>query len=41
MSYVTPCNNSVVIPPFTLAEVRQTILSSKKSSAGWDDFPAL
>ena len=40
MSYVTPCNNSIVIPPVTLAEVRQTILSLKNASAGWDDFPA-
>ena len=41
MSYVTPCNNSIVIPPVTLAEVRQTILSLKNSSAVWDEFPAL
>ena len=30
MSYVDPCY-----------KVRQTILSLKNSSAGWDDFPAL
>ena len=41
MSYVDPCYNSIVIPPVTMAEVRQTILSLKNSSAGWDDFPAL
>ena len=41
MSYVTPCNNSIVIPPVTLAEVKQTILSLKNSSAAWDQFPAL
>ena len=35
------CNNSIVIPPITIAEVKQTILSMKNSSAGWDDFPAL
>ena len=40
MSYVDPCYNSIVIPPVTMAEVRQTILSLKNSSAGWDDFPA-
>ena len=40
MSYVTPCNNSIVIPPVTLAEVRQTILLLKNASAGWDDIPA-
>ena len=40
MSYVAQCNNSIVIPPVTLAEVRQTIISLKNSSVGWDDFPA-
>ena len=40
MSYVTPCNNSIVVPPVTLADVRQTILSLKKASTWWDDFPA-
>ena len=41
MSYVNNCNNSIVIPPVTMAEFRQTILSLKNSSAGWDDLPAL
>ena len=41
MSYVTPCNNSIVIPPVTLAKVKQTILSLKNSSVLWDEFPAL
>ena len=41
MSYIKNCNNSIVIPPVTLIEVRQTILSLKNSSAGWDDLPAL
>ena len=40
LSYVNNCTNSIVIPPVTIAEVRQTILSMKNSSAGWDDFPA-
>ena len=39
LSYVN-CTNSIVIPPVTIAEVSQTILSMKNSSAGWDDFPA-
>ena len=41
MSYVDPCYNSIVILSVTMAEVRQTILSLKNSSARWDDFPAL
>ena len=41
MSYVNNCNNSIVIPPVTMAEVRQTILSLKNSSAGFDDLPAV
>ena len=41
MSYIKNCNNSIVIPPVTMIEVRQTILSLKNSSAGWDDLPAL
>ena len=41
MSYVTPCNNSIVIPPVTIAEVSQVISSLKNSSAGWDEIPAL
>ena len=41
MSYVNNCNNGIVIPPVTMAEVRQTILSLKNSSAGWDDLPAV
>ena len=40
LSYVNNCTNSIVIPLVTIAEVRQTILSMKNSSAGWDDFPA-
>ena len=40
LSYVNNCTNSIVIPPVTIAEVSQTILSMKNSSAGWDDFPA-
>ena len=40
LSYVNNCTNSIVIPPVTIAEVRQTILSMKNSSAGWDDVPA-
>ena len=41
MSYINNCSNSIVLPPVTLAEVRQTVMSMKNSSAGWDDFPAL
>ena len=41
MSYIKNCNNSIVIPPVTMIEVRQTILALKNSSAGWDDLPAL
>ena len=41
MSYVTPCNNSIVIPPVTIAEVTQVISSLKNSSSGWDVIPAL
>ena len=41
MSYVTPCNNSNVIPPVTIAEVSQVISSLKNSSVGWDEIPAL
>ena len=41
MSYVIPCNNSIVIPPVTIAEVTQVISSLKNSSAGWDEIPAL
>ena len=41
MSYVDPYYNSIVILPVAMAEVRQTVLSLKNSSAGWDDFPAL
>ena len=41
MSYVNNCNNSLVIPPIIIAEVRQTILSFNNSSPGWDDFPAI
>ena len=41
MSYVNNCNNSIVIPPVTMAEVRQTILSLKNLSAGWDDLPTV
>ena len=41
LSYMYNCTNSIVIPPITIAEVRPTILSTKNSSAGWDDFPAL
>ena len=41
MSYINNCNNSIVIPPVTMIEVRQTIVSLKNSSAGWDDLPAL
>ena len=41
MSYVTPCNNSIVIPPVTIAEVTQVISSLKNSSACWDEIPAL
>ena len=41
MSYVTPCNNSIVIPPVTLAEVRQTILSLKTPVLGGMTFPHL
>ena len=37
LSYVNNCNNSIVIPPVTIAEVKQTILSMKNSSAVWDD----
>ena len=40
MSYVNSCNNSIVIPPITIAEVRQTILSFSNFSPGWDNFPA-
>ena len=40
LPYVNNCTNSIVIPPVTIAEVRQTILSMKNSSAGWDDSPA-
>ena len=40
LSYVNNCTNSIVIPPVTIAEVRQTILSMKNSSVGWVDFPA-
>ena len=40
LSYVNNCTNSIVIPPVTIAEVCQTILSMKNSSAGCDDFPA-
>ena len=37
LSCVTPCNNSIVIPPVTIAEVTQVISSIKKnSSAGWE-----
>ena len=38
LSYVSNCNNSIVIPPVTMAEVKQTILSMKNSSAGWMVF---
>ena len=41
MSYINNCSNSIVLPPVTLAEVRQTVMSKKNSSAGLDDFPAL
>ena len=41
MSYVTPCNNSIVIFPVTIAEVSQGISSLENSSAGWDEIPAL
>ena len=41
MSYVDSCNNSIVIPPVTMAEVRNTILLLKNSSAGWEDFSHL
>ena len=41
MSYINNCSNSIVLPPVTLAEVRQTVMSMKNSSADWDDFPAL
>ena len=41
MSYVNNCNNSIVIPPITIAEVRQTILSFNNSSSGWDNFSAI
>ena len=41
MSYFTPCNNSIVIPPVTIAKVSQVISSLKNSSAGWDEIPAL
>ena len=41
MSYINNCSNSIVLPPVTLAEVRQTVMSMKNSSAGWDEFPAL
>ena len=34
-------NNSIVIPPVTIAEVMQVISSLKNSSTGWDEFPAL
>ena len=30
----------MVLLAVTLAEVRQTVMSMKNSSAGWDDFPA-
>ena len=30
MSYVTPCNDSIVIPQVAVAEVRQTIQSLRK-----------
>ena len=41
MSYINNCNSIIVIPPVTVMEVRQTILSLKNSSAGWDDLFAL
>ena len=41
MSYINNCSNSIVLPPVTLAEVRQTVMSMKDSSVGWDEFPAL
>ena len=41
MFYVNNCNNSIVIPIITIAEVRQTILSFNNSCPGWDDFPAI
>ena len=34
MSYVTPCNNSIVILHVTIAEITQVISSLKNSSAG-------
>ena len=40
MSYVNSCNNSIVIPPITMAEIKQTILSFNNSSPEWGDFPA-
>ena len=40
LSYVNNYTNSIVIPPVTIAEVSQTILSMKNSSAGCDDFLA-
>ena len=41
MPYINNCSNSIVLPPVTLAEVRQTVMSMKNSSAGLDEFPAL
>ena len=41
MSYINNCSNSIVLPPITLADVRQTVMSMKNSTAGWDEFPVL
>ena len=41
MSCVNNCKTSIVIPPVTMAEVRQTVLSLKNLIAGWNDLPAV
>ena len=41
MSYINNCSNNIVLPPVTLVEVKQTVMSMKNSSASWDEFPAL
>ena len=40
LSYIHNVVNSIVIPTITMQEVRNIILSTKNSSAGWDDIPA-
>ena len=39
--YLNSVVNSIVIPTITSQEVRNIISSTKNSSPGWDDIPAL